>query len=67
MPVKYKHLPEFYFATTASGLVRGIVIWESLLELQGNTFAHYPNRIHGVDECLGVGTKKIAFCLKNHQ
>ena len=67
VPVKHKHFSDLYFTAPACGLVRGVVVGESLFELQGDTLTHHPDGIDGVDKCLGVGAEKITCSFVNHQ
>jgi hypothetical protein len=56
-----KHAAGDHFAGCASPLVNPEVLWERLLELERNPFAHEPAAVDGIDECLDIRLQKIAF------
>src|SRR5260370_8212971 len=65
--MKHEHSSKLHLAPLACGLICRVIVWECLLELQGNTLTHYPNSVDRINERLAVCAKKITLCLVDHQ
>src|SRR5690606_7416155 len=62
LPFEEVRFPKAHIAPAAARLVLTEHVRESLLELQGNAFAHHAHGVHRVHEGLGARREHVASC-----